>query len=331
MERRVLPADIKKVFYIKAEEETDWNYGCKPEERRPLSKYMNFGIVNLDKPSGPTSHEISVWVKNILNLKKSGHSGTLDPKVTGVLPVALGDATKVSSALQNAGKEYVCLMKFHGDVKPEKILGMMKSFTTVIWQRPPIKSAVARVLRQRTIYYVDILEHKDRYTLFRVGCEAGTYIRKLCFDLGEVAFCGANMVELRRSRVGLFRENDLVTLQDLNDAFYLFTEEGNDSYLYDIIQPIENVVTHMKQIVIRDSAVDAICHGANLAANGVLKLHSDIVKEDKVAIMTQKGELVGFGQAFQSATKIAKLKSGFIAKTERVVMTRKTYPHWKKE
>jgi H/ACA ribonucleoprotein complex subunit 4 len=329
MERRILPADTKKDWIIKAEEETDYKYGCKPEDRRPLSHYMDYGIVNLDKPSGPTSHEVVTWVKNILQLEKTGHGGTLDPRVTGVLPVALGNATKITSALLNAGKEYVCVIKFHDDMDPEKVRGLMHTFTTEIWQRPPIKSAVARVLRKRRIYYIDILESQPRYTLFRVGCEAGTYIRKLCFDLGEVALCGANMAELRRTRAGLFKEDTLVTLQDLHDAYHISTEEGDDSYLYKLVQPMEKAVEHMKQIVVRDTAVDAICHGANLAANGVLHLHSDIEKGDRVALMTQKGEFIAFCQTFKSAIKIAKLKSGFVAKTERVAMARKTYPHWK--
>ncbi|MBN2154795.1 MAG: RNA-guided pseudouridylation complex pseudouridine synthase subunit Cbf5 [Candidatus Lokiarchaeota archaeon] len=329
MERRILPADESKEWIIKAEEETDFKYGCKPEDRRPLSHYINYGIVNLDKPMGPTSHEVVVWVKNVLQLEKTGHGGTLDPKVTGVLPVALGEATKVTSALLNAGKEYVCVIKFHQELDLEKIKGLMNTFTTVIWQRPPVKSAVARVLRKRRIYYIDILETVGKYTVFRVGCEAGTYIRKLCFDLGEVALCGANMAELRRTRAGLFTEDSVVTLQDLNDAFYISTEEGDDSYLYKLIQPMEKAVEHMQKIIVRDTAVDALCHGANLAANGVLKIHADIKKGDHVAIMTQKGELVAFGETFHSAIKIAKLSSGFVAKIERVAMPRRTYPHWK--
>ena len=329
MEQQILPADKRKDWIIKAEEETDFKYGCVPEERIPLSNYMNYGIVNLDKPSGPTSHEVVTWVKKILHLDKTGHGGTLDPKVTGVLPVALGQATKITSALLTAGKEYICVIKFHNDVEPEKVKALLYSFTTDIWQRPPIKSAVARILRKRRIYYSDIIETQGRYTLFRVGCQAGTYIRKLCFDLGEVAFCGANMAELRRSRAGQFKEDSLVTLQDLHDAFHISTEEGDDSYLYKLIHPMEKAVEHMKQIIVRDSAVDALCHGANLAANGILKLHSDISKGDKVALMTQKGEFIAFGLTFKSAIKIAKLKSGFVSKVERVAMARKTYPHWK--
>ncbi|MHA1818956.1 MAG: RNA-guided pseudouridylation complex pseudouridine synthase subunit Cbf5 [Promethearchaeota archaeon] len=331
MERQPLPADIKREIIVKAEDETDYNYGSNPSERQPLKHYMNYGIINLDKPSGPTSHEVVTWVKNILEVDKTGHSGTLDPKVTGILPVAIGDATKVAQGLLEAGKEYVGIVKFHQKVDPQKVKALMNMFTTEIYQRPPVKSAVARVLRKRRIYYIDYLEERDNLTLFRVGCQAGTYIRKLCYDFGEVLLCGANMEELRRTRVGAFREDEtLCTLQDLHDAMYIYKEEGDERYLRRLIQPMEKAVEHMKKIVIRDTAVDAICHGARLSANGVLELHADIAKGDLVAIMTQKGELVAFAEATMGALKIASVKSGIVAVTRRVIMPRRTYPYWKK-
>lgn len=331
MERQDLPADRKKELIIKAEEETDPNYGCEPEKRTPLSTYMDFGLINLDKPSGPTSHEVVTWVKNILEVGKTGHAGTLDPKVTGVLPVAIGNAVKITPALLTSGKEYICIIKFHKPVEEKKIQGIINQFTTEIWQRPPVKSAVARVLRKRRIYYMDLLETHENYALFRVGCEAGTYIRKLCYDFGEILLCGANMAELRRSRAGVFKEDkSLVTLQDLHDSMYFYKEEGNDYYLKQIIKPMETAVESMNQIIIRDTAVDAICHGANLSANGVLSLHATIEKGDLVALMTQKGEIVGFAETTKSALKINSLHSGIVAVTKRVLMPRKTYPHWKK-
>jgi len=327
-----LPSDKTKEMIIRAEEETDQAYGSKPEDRTPFNNYLNHGIINLDKPSGPTSHEIDTWVKKILEVEKTGHGGTLDPNVTGVLPIGIGNAVRVITAISTAGKEYVCICKFHKDVEENRVLALMNLFTTQIWQRPPIKSAVARVLRPRRIYYITPIEFQNNYALFRVGCEAGTYIRKLCFDFGEVLLTGASMHELRRSRAGYFREDtNLITLQDLNDAMYIYKNEGNDSYLRKIVAPMERAVEHMDQIIIRDTAVDAICHGAHLAANGVLKLHAGIEKKDLIAIMTQKGEIVAFSEALQNARKIASLHSGLVAKTKRVLMERKTYPYWKKQ
>lgn len=333
MERMPLPADRTKELIIKAEEETDPRYGSIPEMRQPLSNYINYGIINLDKPAGPTSHEVVGWVKSILKVDKTGHGGTLDPNVTGILPVAIGNATRINSALLTAGKEYVCIIKFHKKVDLNRIKWAFRLFNTEIYQRPPLKSAVARVLRPRRIYYIDILEfnEEENQVLFKIGCEAGTYIRKLCYDLGEILLVGASMEELRRTRVGKFVEDKtLASLQDLNDAMYVYKEWGDESYLRKLILPMEKAVEHCDKVFIRDTAVDAICHGADLAANGVISLHANIEKGGLVAIMTQKGELVALGQALQSARKIASLKSGLVVKTKRVFMPRKLYPYFKK-
>jgi len=164
---------IRHEYLIKAEEPTDPQYGFEPE-KRPLPLYLDCGIVNLDKPAGPTSHEVSSWVRKVLHLKRTGHGGTLDPQVTGVLPVALGTATKSVGALLTAGKEYVSLMYLHDEFDPTKIQNCLKLFNGELYQRPPIKSNVARRLRTRKIYYTEYMETEGKFVLFRVGCEAGT-------------------------------------------------------------------------------------------------------------------------------------------------------------
>ncbi|MHA1718629.1 MAG: RNA-guided pseudouridylation complex pseudouridine synthase subunit Cbf5 [Promethearchaeota archaeon] len=327
----LLPYESKPhVYVVKSEEPTDPQYGCKPENRT-LPMLIKTGIVNLDKPAGPTSHEVASWVRKVLGLEKTGHGGTLDPQVTGVLPVALGPATKVIGALLTAGKEYICVMYLHDDVEEQRIRNVLNLFTTNLYQRPPIKSSVARRLRKRRIYYTQFIEMRQRFVLFRVGCEAGTYIRKLCFDIGEALLCGAHMAELRRTRTGEFREDSLCTLQDLNDAMKLYQEERNPEYLKNLIVPMEKAVYHWKKIYIRDSAVDAIAHGANLAIAGVLYLEKTIEAGDHVAIMTQKGELVAFGEALMTTARILKVFHGICAKTKKVFMERGVYPHWKKK
>ena len=321
---------IKRSYIVKAEEPTDPQYGTDPL-KRPLAQHIQAGIVNLDKPAGPTSHEVASWVRKVLNLQKTGHGGTLDPKVTGVLPVALGPATKVVKALLTAGKEYVCVMNLHDEVPADKIKRILNIFTTNLYQRPPMKSSVARRMRTRRIYYIHLIEIRERHVLFRVGCEAGTYIRKLCHDIGEALLCGAHMAELRRTRTGEFREQGLVTLQDLNDAMRIYREEQNDSYLRKLIVPLEKAVFHWKKIYIRDSAVDAISHGASLAVAGVLYLEKTIAKGESIAIMTQKGELVAFAEALMSASQIMKKYHGHCAKTKKVFYARGVYPNWKAE
>jgi len=211
------PLDEPEQLIIKSQDRTDEKYGCEPEKRN-VESLLQYGVINLDKPSGPTSHEVVSWVRKILRIENAGHGGTLDPKVTGILPCALGRATRVLSALLNAGKEYVGILYLHEEVNKKKIEKIFELFTDKIYQTPPIKSSVIRKLRIREIYYTKILESKDNHVLFKVGCEAGTYIRKLCFDIGEALCSGAHMLELRRTRVGDFREDEsLVTLQNLKE------------------------------------------------------------------------------------------------------------------
>ena len=209
---------------IKAEGETDPNYGTFPDER-PIEDHIKRGVINLDKPSGPTSHEIDSWVKRILGVEKTGHGGTLDPKVTGVLPIGIDYATRAIQLLLGADKEYVCLMHLHEKISEAKIRNILKEFQGKIFQTPPLKSAVKREMRVRNIYYVNILEIDGQDVLFKIGCEGGTYIRKYCHDIGEALGIGAHMAELRRTKSGPFTEDEtLTTLQDLTDAYHIWKE-----------------------------------------------------------------------------------------------------------
>jgi H/ACA ribonucleoprotein complex subunit 4 len=311
---------------VKAEEDTDPRYGCKPAER-PAEDYIKFGVINLDKPSGPSSHEVTAWTKRLLGLGHAGHGGTLDPKVTGVLPITLDEATKIVQALLLSGKEYVCIMRLHGNAPESKVRSVLDEFTGVIYQRPPIRASVKRRLRTRKIYYINLLETNNRNVLFKVGCEAGTYIRKLCHDIGEVLGTGAHMQELRRTRAGSFTENtNLVTLHDI--AYYQdqLQQTKDEKVLRRFIQPMETVLEPLPKIVIRDSAVDAICHGANLAAPGVLAVDSNIQPKDSAAVITQKGEAVALAQALVTTEVMLQGNRGLVAKTARVLMPRDAYP-----
>ncbi|VVB95438.1 putative tRNA pseudouridine synthase B [uncultured archaeon] len=326
----MLPSEKKRETLVKSEDVTDEKYGKKPGERS-LEEYIRKGVVNLDKPAGPTSHEVTSWVKKILNLDKAGHSGTLDPNVTGLLPVMLGESTRAVDALLTAGKEYVCLMKLHTAMPEKMIKGVFSEFTGEIYQKPSIKSAVKRETRLRTIYYLELLEIEDNNVLFKVGCEAGTYIRKLCHDMGLALGTGAHMQELRRTKSGPFREDEkLVTLQDLRDAYVEWQESGNENQLRKVISPMEFGLSHLPRIVIRDNAVDAVCHGASLAAPGVLTVETGIERGDPVAIFTIKGESVSFGISQMKSSEIQRAATGIVATTDRVLMEVGTYPKgWK--
>lgn len=252
--------------------------------------------------------------------------------MTGVLPIALEDATKVCPALLLSGKEYICVMKLHHATPETKVKTALKEFQGRIYQRPPLRSSVKRRLRIRTIYYLDFLEIQGKNVLFKVGCQSGTYIRKLCFDIGEVLGCGAHMQELRRTRAGPFTEKDLVTLYDVLYYTTRYRETGDPENLKKIIQPMEKALELLPKIHVRDSAVAAICHGAYVTAPGILSVETDIAKKDGVAIFTRRGEAVAFARTLASSKQILNMDHGFVAETVRVLMDRDVYPKmWRKE
>ncbi len=316
--------EIAREIHVKAEEEINPDYGCPPEER-PIDQYIQFGMLVIDKTPGPTSHEVAAWIKKLIGLDKVGHGGTLDPKVTGVLPVTLQDSTKIVQALLDSGKEYVCVMRTHEEASEDEIRKTLNEFTGEIYQRPPLRSNVSRRLRTRYIYGIDFLEGDGKNWLFKVQCQSGTYIRKLCYDVGEVMGCGAHMQELRRTRSGPFTEADLFTLYDLSEAID-FKEEGNDEPLRKIVRPFEDAAQLLSKIWIRDSAVEAICNGAQLAVPGILRYESGIQPNDLILIMTQKNEAVALMRADMSSGKIQAEDHGIAATIERVLMPSGIYP-----
>lgn len=283
-----------------------------------IEQLIKYGIVNIDKPQGPTSHQVADFVKRILKIKKAGHGGTLDPNVTGVLPVALGNATRIVQVLLLGGKEYIGIMHLHKPVDEKEIKKTIKKyFTGKIKQIPPIKSAVKRQEREREIYSFDILEIEDQDILFKVDCQAGTYIRKLCHDIGKKLGVGAHMAELRRTRVGPFDESTSVTLHDLKDAYETWKETGREEFLRHCIQPIETAVRNIPKAFVQDSAIESLKHGRDLAIPGLLKTQ-EFVKDDVVAIMDQEENLIALGTAVMPTEKIEKKKKGIAVRTEKV-------------
>jgi H/ACA ribonucleoprotein complex subunit 4 len=251
--------------------------------------------------------------------------------VTGILPVTLEESTKIVQALLYSGKEYVCVMRLHGETTENRVNEVLREFEDTIYQRPPLRASVKRQLRTRKIYDIEFLEMDRRNVLFKVGCEGGTYIRKLCYDVGEVLGCGAHMQELRRTRAGPFVENrGIVTLHDVAYGFIEWKRQKEEKILREFIQPMEEALALIPKICIRDSAVDAICHGANLTAPGVLSLETGINNGLVLAVFTLKGEAVALAKAAASTEEVLNMEHGVVAKTERVLMPRGTYPKcWK--
>ncbi|MFX1561487.1 MAG: RNA-guided pseudouridylation complex pseudouridine synthase subunit Cbf5 [Promethearchaeota archaeon] len=329
----MLPADQPRELILKSSDSTNPVYGYQSLDNLPIEYLLDNGVIVLDKPSGPTSHEVVTWVRKILEVDRVGHGGTLDPAVTGILPTGIGNATKAMQALIPAGKEYACVLELHSKVPEDDIQRVISEFVGKLYQKPPLRSSVKRVLRVREIYYNNILEIKGRLVLFMVGCQAGTYIRKLCFDIGEALGVGGHMRELRRTRVGAFKEDEhMCSLYDLKDAYVFWKEDGDEKELRKYLLPIEFGLEHLPAINVRDSAVDAICHGANLAASGVVSLSSGMKKDDLVVLKTLKGEAIAIAKCADTSDRIAKAKSGIVAVTDRVLMERGRYPSmWKKK
>lgn len=293
----------------------------KPPKDRTTEELIEYGIINIDKQKGPTSHQTSDTVKKLLKIDKAGHSGTLDPAVTGVQPIALGRATRITQFLLTAPKEYVCLMHLHKEVDKTVLTETIQQFIGKIQQLPPVKSAIKRQLRTREVYEFEIIEVIEQDVLFRVKCQAGTYIRKLCHDLGEALKVGAHMAELRRTQAGPFTEKDnLVTLNDVEDALYYYKKEGNDTFLRYCIQPIETAVRHLSKCWILDTTIESVSHGRDVAIPGISKLEN-FKKGEIIAILTLQGELVAIGEAAMSAVEANTKKKGIAINTKKVFIS----------
>ncbi len=296
---------------------------------RSRDEIIKDGFVIIDKPLSPTSSQVTSWVMNILNLKKAGHAGTLDPNASGVLPIAFGKAMKLLELLSKSDKEYVALADFRRAIEPGKLLETTNQFVGEVWQMPPKIAAVKRRLRKRKVYSIDLLEVKNELVLFKAKVQHGTYIRKIIQDWGELLGVKAKMVELRRIKSGPFSIKDAVTLQELIDNIK-FYEQGLVNDLSNTILPIERGVAKTKKVILKNSSVSAVCHGADLARPGVAKFDDDIQTGNYVAMMTKKNELVAIGIAKMDSKTINEAKRGIVVKTEKVIMNREKYPKvWK--
>lgn len=298
--------------------------------KRPLASYMSYGVLNLDKPANPSSHEVVAWIKRILRVEKTGHSGTLDPKVTGCLIICIDRATRLVKAQQSAGKEYVGIVRLHSAVEDKKqVYKALEQLTGAVFQRPPLISAVKRQLRIRTIYESKMVEYDDKRHLgvFWISCQAGTYVRTLCVHMGLLCGTGGHMQELRRVRSGILSENDnMCTMHDVLDAQYQYDQSKDERYLRHICMPLEVLLTSFKRVVVKDSAVNAICYGAKFMIPGLLRFADGIESGDEVVMITTKGEAIAVGIAQMTTAVMATVDHGVVAKIKRVVMERDTYP-----
>ncbi len=279
---------------------------------RTVRELLEKGFIMLDKWQGPTSREVANVVKKLLGAKRAGHSGTLDPMVSGVMLITLNNGCKLMPALQGLDKKYVGVMRLHRDVDDNALHEAVERFTGTIRQRPPVKSAVARKERERTIYKMEIMDRKGRDACISIECEAGTYIRKLFDDIGK-QIGGAHMKELRRTAVGSFNENDAHTMQEIAKAYGEWKSSGKEENIRKILLPVESAVGHLKKIMIKDSAVRSMANGSPVYAGGVDRIDDEIKGDELVAIMSREGALIALGKATGG-------KRGAVAKTDRVIL-----------
>ncbi|CAJ0587766.1 unnamed protein product, partial [Mesorhabditis spiculigera] len=302
--------------------------GCSPL-KRDIKNYISSGFFNLDKPANPSSHEVVAWIKRILRCEKTGHSGTLDPKVSGCLIVCIDRTTRLAKSQQGAGKEYMAIFKLHNPVESEKKIRQgLEKLTGALFQRPPLISAVKRQLRVRTVYENKLVEYdpEQQMGIAWFKCESGTYVRTLCVHLGILLGTGGQMAELRRNRSGITDEHDqLVSMHDILDAQYVLDHHKDETYMRTVVRPLEALLVAHKRIIVKDSSVNAICYGAKILVPGVLRYDDGIELNQEIVIVTTKGEAVCLAIAMMTTSTIASVDHGVVAKIKRVIMERDTY------
>ncbi|RKD94740.1 RNA-guided pseudouridylation complex pseudouridine synthase subunit Cbf5 [Halopiger aswanensis] len=278
-----------------------------PEERSP-AELLTFGVVNLDKPPGPSSHQVSGWLRDAVadtlaergvdeTIERAAHAGTLDPKVTGCLPIMLGDATRLAQVFLEGSKEYVAVLECHGSL-PADAESVVAEFEGPIYQKPPRKSAVARRLRVREVYDLEVLEcnEAERQLLLRIRCESGTYVRKLCHDLGLALGTGGHMGHLRRTATTPFDDRDLYSAYEFLDALAFWLEDDDPELLSEIVDPAERILEGIPSVVIPDSAAREVANGAPVYEPGVLEVDGDVSAGDLVACYTPNRAAVCLGE-----------------------------------
>ena len=285
-----------------------------PDERDP-DALLEFGVVNLDKPPGPSAHQVAAWVRDLCDVDGAAHAGTLDPKVTGCLPVLTGAATRLSQVFLEGTKEYVAVLELHAD-PPADLESVVAEFEGPLYQKPPRKSAVVRQLRVREIHDLDVLSVDGRQVLLDVRCESGTYIRKLCHDLGLALGTGAHMGHLRRTATDPFDDTDLATLQDLADALDRWDERGEDDWLREVVAPAEHALDHLPRVTVAYSAAEEVANGAQVYAPGVVDADADTSFDGLVACYTPDDAVVCLGRMVGDPDA----ESGTAVELERVLV-----------
>ncbi|WP_299237331.1 RNA-guided pseudouridylation complex pseudouridine synthase subunit Cbf5 [Natronomonas sp.] len=286
-----------------------------PADRSPEA-LLDFGVINLDKPPGPSAHQVAAWVRDMCDVGRAAHAGTLDPKVTGCLPVLTGTATRLAQVFDDSRKGYVSVLELHAPA-PTDLESTLEEFEGPLYQKPPRKSAVARRLRVRTIHRLRALECDQRRVLLDVECESGTYVRKLCHDLGLALGTGAHMGDLRRTKTGRFDDSTLSTMEDLADGLAFWRDNDDPELLESVVSPAERALEGLPSLTVAPSAAAEIANGAPVYAPGVIDAAlRDAEPGSLLACYTPDGAAVSLGRLAGDP----EADGGLVADPERVLV-----------
>lgn len=306
------------------------NHGIDPENLS-IEQRLASGFILLDKPPGPTSHQIASWVRDLLGLERLGHGGTLDPFATGVLPLMAGKSMKLTKGILKTDKTYIAVLKFAQETNAETLNDVIDKLTGRIYNVPPEISAVKVQVRTRKIYSFELIESTSKQAIVKIACEAGTYIRTIARDMGLLLGYNVELKELRRENSGRFNLMDCVTLQEIADAVWLWKECENSTALEKIIHPTEKLLLDKPYIIVKDSAASALCHGAPLLRPGLIEVSDKLSSGLEVAAFTSKNEVVGIVKMSKGFTEISNETSGEIGKPVMILMEQERYPpQWNK-
>ncbi len=311
---------------------TNPKFGNIPLERS-LDELLGSGILLVKKPRGPTSHQLTAWIRNVLGITKIGHGGTLDPMATGLLTILCGRATRLTDIILKGDKRYISVIRFGRNIELEELEALLASLVGEIYNVPPKESAVKVQVRTRTISSLRLLDFDfdSRIAAIEISCVAGTYIRTLTRDIGLLLNTSCEMLELHRDKTSIFDESMACNMHQLVDAIFLWKEHNDERSLRKLLTPVESILTKIPSITIKDGAVAAMTHGAPLARPGVVNASSKITSGSLVVINSMKGEAVAVAEISVDIDEVSNMKKGQVAVAKSVLMPTGIYPqNWSK-
>ena len=312
---------------------TNPKFGSVPSERS-LDELLGSGILLVKKPRGPTSHQLTAWIRNILGISKIGHGGTLDPMATGLLTILCGRATRLTDIILKGDKRYISIIRFGRDIDSNELEELLNSLVGEIYNVPPKESAVKVQVRTRTITSLSLLDFdsSSRIAAVEISCVAGTYIRTLTRDIGLLLNTSCEMLELHRDRTSIFDESMACNMHQLADAIFLWKEHNDERSLRKLLTPVETILAKIPSIMIKDGAVAAMTHGAPLARPGVVNASSGISSGSLVVISSMKGEAVAVANTSVDIDEVLNMTKGQVAVAKSVLMPTGIYPqNWSKQ